>query len=101
MRFIIEYNDEVYKDIKKLKFTKSQLTKLKKKIENISCNPYPKNQGGLGEPLRSNLKGLMKFRFDNDYRVVYRLVEENGIMRIVVIGLRADSFVYRMANKRI
>ncbi len=100
MVFEIVYHEKVRKDIKDLRLNRTQLEKLKKKIESISRNPYPKENGGLGEPLKGTLKGLMKFRFDNDYRVVYRLVREEGQMKIIVIGLRADSLVYRKAEKR-
>jgi len=52
--------------------------------------------------LNCNLKskGLMKFRFDKDYRLVYRLVRQEGQMKIILIGLRSDSIVYREAKKR-
>jgi hypothetical protein len=42
----------------------------------------------------------MKFRFDKDYRLVYRLVRQEGQMKIILIGLRSDSIVYREAKKR-
>jgi len=43
---------------------------------------------------------LLLFRFDNDYRVVYKLFEEDGIMKMLVIGLRSDAEVYKIATKR-
>lgn len=100
MKFIIEYHEEIKKDIKKLKLSKSQMSGLKKKIENISCNPYSKKQGGLGESLKGSLKGLLKFRFDNDYRVVYKIVNKDSTMKIIVVGLRTDKIVYKLAYKR-
>ncbi len=100
MKFTIEYHKEVIKDIRKLKFSNIQLIKLKKKVESISKNPLPKSHGGLGEPLRYDLKGLLKFRFDNNYRVVYKLVKDKGIMKIIIIGLRADSLVYKTVTYR-
>jgi len=101
MLFEIYYHVKFAKDIEKLKLNKVQLIKLKKKIEDISRNPYPKEHGGLGESLNGNLKGLLKFRFDDNYRVVYRLEEKNGIMEVIIIGLRKDSSVYFDAIKRI
>jgi len=68
MKFKVIYDERVQKDLKKMRFSKIKLKKLKKKIEDISKNPYSKVDGGLGETLKGNLKGLMKFRFDNDYR---------------------------------
>jgi len=98
--YSIEYHEKVFDDIKKLKLTKNQLYKLKYKIENIARNPYPKSHGGLGEPLSGNLKGLLKFRFLNDYRVVYKILKEDDAVKIIVIGLRRDMLVYNMAVKR-
>ncbi len=101
MLFEIIYYQQMAKDIKKLKLTKFQLIKLKKKIEDISHNPFPKQQGGLGELLSGNLKGLLKFRFDNDYRVIYSIVKEDNVMKVIVIGMRADKLVYKEAGKRL
>ena len=100
MSMEIEYHEKLLKDFKKLKLSNDQLIKLRKKITDISRNPYPKSQGGLGEPLRSNLKGLLKFRFDDDYRVVYRIIKEDDVMKIIVVGLRTDSLVYNKAEER-
>lgn len=66
-----------------------------------SINPFPKTLGGLGEALTGELKGLPKFRFDQDYRVVYKLVEVDKTMKIIIVGLRVDKTVYRNAQKRI
>ncbi|MDM8534701.1 type II toxin-antitoxin system mRNA interferase toxin, RelE/StbE family [Clostridiaceae bacterium HSG29] len=100
MKFEVIYDQRVQKDLKKLKFSKIELKKLKNKIENISKNPYSKLNGGLGETLKGNLKGLMKFRFDNDYRVVYKVFKQDGVMKIIIIGLRSDKEVYHKANNR-
>ena len=100
MKFKVIYDERVQKDLKKMRFSKIKLRKLKKKIEDISKNPYSKVDGGLGETLKGNLKGLMKFRFDNDYRVVYKIFKQDGVMKIIVIGLRSDKEVYYQASKR-
>ena len=94
MKFIVIYDERVQKDIKKLLFSKIKLKKLKKKIEDVSKNPYSKLNGGLGETLKGNLKGLMKFRFDNDYRIVYKIFKQDGVMKIIIIGLRSDKEVF-------
>lgn len=96
----IEIGREVKKDIKKLKLSSLQIQKLQLKINEIAINPLPKSEGGYGEPLSSALKGLMKFRFDNDYRVVYQLIRTDEVMKIVIIGLRSDLEVYRNAELR-
>ena len=100
MKFKVIYDERVQKDLKKMRFSKIKLKKLKKKIEDISKNPYSKVDGGLGETLKGNLKGLMKFRFDNDYRVVYKIFKQDGVMKIIVIGLRSDKEVYSKSGKR-
>ena len=97
----IEIGREVQKDIKKLKLTHLQIQKLQLKINEVAVNPLPKAEGGYGEPLSSNLKGLMKFRFDNDYRVVYQLIRTEEVMKVIIIGLRSDLEVYRNAALRI
>jgi mRNA interferase RelE/StbE len=86
--------------MKKLVLSKKQKLNVIDKVEAVSQNPYPKTQGGYGEPLVENLSGLLKFRFDNDYRVVYKLIEVDGIMKVLVIGLRKDKEVYREADRR-
>ncbi len=73
----------------------------KKKIEMIAKNPFPKSLGGLGEPLRGELKNLLKFRFNNHYRVVYQLKIEQTRINILIVGLRADGQVYQAATNRL
>lgn len=101
MTYEIRYHEKVIDDIRQLRLTKSQLQKLKDKLEFISKNPYPKSVGGLGEPLSGELKGLLKFRFWNVYRVIYKLEEKDGVMKILIIGLRKDMLVYDIVKKRI
>ena len=100
MQFKVEYHPSFNKDMKKLGLSKKQKLTVLNKVEAVSRNPYPKTQGGYGEPLVGNLSGLLKFRFDNDYRVVYKLVEVEGVMKVLVIGLRKDKEVYKEADRR-
>jgi len=99
-KFILKWHEAVKKDIKKLKFSKGQIIKLTEKAKKVAVNPLPKVKGGYGEPLTGNLKGYLKFRFDGDYRVCYRLEEVEGIMEVVIVGLRKDSTVYSELGKR-
>lgn len=96
----ILFASEVKKDVQKLRFNKIQILKFEQKVKEIAANPLPKTEGGYGEPLSGNLKGLLKFRFDNDYRVVYRLIKEDEVMKILIIGLRSDKEVYHDAAQR-
>ncbi len=100
MKFSVLYHPAVKRDVAKLKLSKKSQLKLKRKIEAVSQNPYPKAVGGLGEVLSGDLKGLLKFRFDNHYRVVYQLVVENRQMKILIIGIRSDGDVYNNVLKR-
>ncbi|MCK5759114.1 MAG: type II toxin-antitoxin system mRNA interferase toxin, RelE/StbE family [Clostridiales bacterium] len=101
MSYSIEYHEKVFDDIRKLKLTKKQLSKLKRKIESIAMNPFPKSLGGLGEPLHGKLKGLLKFRFIDDYRVVYKIFREKDVLKIIIIGMRKDLSVYKKVKDRI
>ena len=97
----IIWDNAVAKDIKKLKLTKIQIAKLRDKVSLIAKNPLPKARGGYGEPLAKELSDYLKFRFDGDYRVGYKLKEENSVMTIIIIGLRKDSNIYTELQKRI
>jgi len=97
----IIWAESVQKDIRKLKLTKVQISNLRDKANKIAQNPLPKARGGYGEPLAKDLKDYLKFRFDGDYRVGYKLKEENGVMIIVIVGLRKDSNIYKELEKRI
>ncbi len=101
MKFAVYYHPAVKEDIKKLRFNQKSRRQLKKKIEMIAKNPFPKSLGGLGEPLRGKLKNLLKFRFNKHYRVVYQLILEDDKMNILIVGLRADGEVYRQAETRL
>ncbi len=96
IKFNIVYHPVVKKDIKKLKLDKSTQLELKTKIENVCKNPYPKHVGGLGEPLKGDLKGLLKFKFKRDYRVVYQLEYSHNQMRVLIVGID----VYQQLSKR-
>ena len=99
--FKIKYHEKFPKDVKKLKLTKKQMISLKTKLEEVAEKPYPKSEGGLGESLRNNLFGFLKFRFDENYRVVYRLVIKDEVMSVIIVGMRKDKEVYKEVQKRI
>jgi len=101
MSYKIFYDKRVAKDIKKLRLTNAQKEKLKHKIIEVSQNPISKSEGGYGEALKGNLKGYLKFRFDSNYRVIYKIEVIDNVMKIIIIGLRKDSTVYEEMDKRI
>lgn len=76
-----------------------------KGIQKVSKNPLPKQQGGYGKPLGNkdgtDLTNLMKIKFrDIGIRVVYKIIRENTVMKIVVVSARSDEKVYSEAAKR-
>jgi len=104
MAWIIEYIKEAETDLRELDH--SQQLQVVKAIKKVSNNPLPNTKGGYGKPLGShltgNLTGYLKIKLKKlGIRVVYRLVEEKGIMRIIIISIREDEEVYRMIQERI
>lgn len=100
MTYKVIYHEKFQKDLTKLKFGREKVERVLDKIDIVAKNPEPKSQGGLGEPLSGDLSGLLKFRFDSDYRIVYKLELVNGQMEVLIIGLRKDKQVYKEAKKR-
>lgn len=100
----IEYIPAALEDLRSL--DRSQQLQVLKAIEKVSANPLPNSEGGLGKPLGShsgaNLTGYLKIKLLKlGLRVVYRVVRENNVMRIIVISVRDDEAVYKLARDRI
>jgi mRNA interferase RelE/StbE len=100
----VEYLREALVDMKLLDY--SQQLQVVKAINKVAANPLPQTEGGLGKPLGNkggtNLTGYFKIKLLKlGLRVVYKLVKENGVMKIIVISARADDEVYITAQKRI
>jgi mRNA interferase RelE/StbE len=101
--WIVEYTREAESDLKSL--DRSQLLQVLKAIDRVSVNPLPNSEGGYGKPLGNrmsiNLTGYLKIKLRNlGLRVVYSVVREKGIMRIIVISVRDDDAVYQLVKKR-
>jgi len=104
MKWKIEYLKESLKDLKSLDH--SQKLQVLKAIDKVSQNPLPNFEGGYGKPLgnkaNTNLTGYFKIKLLKlGIRVVYGLVKERGIMKIIVISIRKDETVYQIAVDRI
>ena len=104
MTWIIEYIKAAADDLKNLDH--SQQIQVIKAIKKVSANPLPVNKGGYGKPLGShlsgNLTGYLKIKLLKlGLRVVYRLVEDQEIMRIIIISVREEEKVYKMIQNRI
>ena len=76
-----------------------------KAILKVSENHLPISEGGYGKPLGNknavNLTGLLKVKLKaSGIRIVYQLIREDGMMKIIIVGVREDNEVYREAAER-
>ena len=99
----IEYIKAAEKDL--LALDRAHQLQVLKAIEKGSVNPLPINEGGLGKPLGShsgnNLSGYLKIKLLKlGIRVVYQVVREDSVMKIIVISVRDDETVYKLARDR-
>lgn len=99
----IEFLQEAEKDMKKLDH--SVQIQVLKGIRKVSQNPLPVEEGGYGKPLGNksgtNLTNFMKIKFrDLGIRVVYKVEQVEGVMKIIIVSARKDEQVYREAAKR-
>lgn len=104
MDWAIEYKTEAQKDLKLL--DRSQQIQVLKAIRKVSANPLPQSEGGLGKPLgsknNSNLTGYYKIKLRSlGLRIVYGLIRDKNVMKIIVISVRDDQSVYKIATDRI
>lgn len=103
MEWKIEYIKEAQKDLKKL--DPYNRKKILKAINKTAERPLPPPDG-IGKPLgnhtNSKLSGYYKIKLRGlGYRVVYKLVTDRKIMRVVVISIRDDDAVYKEVERRI
>ena len=103
MEWKIEYIKEAQRDLKRLDPYNRKL--ILKAIEQTAERPLPPPDGigrPLGNPATSKLSGFFKIKLRNlGYRVVYSLVRDKEIMKIIVISVRDDEAVYKEAERRI
>ena len=103
MTWKIEYIREAQRDLQKLDPYNRRI--ILKAIEKTAERPLPPPDG-IGKPLghhaSSNLTGYYKIKLrDLGYRIVYGLVREGNVMKVIVISIRDDEAVYREAERRI
>ena len=72
----------------------------------LLINPLPNTEGGYGKPLSnlsdSKLAGLMKIKLKSSgLRIVYKLEKSDDEVLVIIIGARAESKVYKDAEKRV
>ena len=103
MKWTVEFIKEAQKDLQRLNPYNQRL--ILKAISKTAERPLPPPDG-IGKPLgnhsAANLSGFYKIKLrDLGYRVVYSLEIENGVMKIIIIFVRADEEVYKEAERRI
>ena len=75
-------------------------------LEKLRINPLPKFKGGYGIPLGNdtttgNLSTYLKLKARGfGIRIVYELIEEDGISKVIVIGMTYNRSIYRKQNRR-
>ena len=99
----VEYLKEAVEDLKRLDH--SQRLQVLKAIDKVSGNPLPQNEGGYGKPLgnrdSTRLAGYLKIKLKKlGLRVVYKLIREKYVMKVIIVSARADDEVYLLAQKR-
>lgn len=80
----------------------SQQMEVAKAIDKVMENPLPMQEGGYGKPLGGKLAGCCKIKLKKSgIRVVYKIERLENEMRVIVIGLRHNSDVYKLAESRV
>ncbi len=103
MIWSIEFLEEAKRDLKNLDH--SVQVQVLKGIRKVSKNPMPVQEGRYGKPLGNktgvNLTNLLKIKFrDLGIRVVYKTIQVDNVMKIIVVSARTDEQVYREVGKR-
>lgn len=81
----IEYVESIKEDLASI--SKANRKQIRKAIEKkLGTNPIE-----FGKPLQYSLKGLRRLRV-GDYRVIFKIEEEEDIVLIVKIGHRRDVY---------
>ena len=80
----------------------SQQIEVAKAIDKVKENPLPMQEGGYGKPLSGKLAGCCKIKLKKSgIRIGYKIERTETEMKIIVIGLRKDFEVYKIAESRI
>ena len=104
MAWYIVYHEMARKDLHRL--DKTQRSQVLKAIEKVAHNPLSNHEGGYGKPLgnraTAQLAGYCKIKLrKSGLRVVYGIVREQEVMTIVVISIKNDETVYKLAEQHI
>ena len=104
MSWQIEYISKAREDF--LSLDHSQQIQVNKALAKVSQNPLPTSEGGYGKPLgnysASKLYGCYKVKLSKvGLRIGYSLVRDKEVMKVIIIAIRDDSAVYRIAERRL
>ena len=104
MNWDLEFLPEARKDLRKL--DGSQRQHVIKAINKTLKNPLPRSEGGYGIELGNkggvNLTNCLEIKLRGEgLRVIYKLIQTETEMLIVIIGAREDEKVYDDADERI
>ncbi len=94
----LEVKEEVQKDLSKLSSTQRMLVyKQFKKLQSA-----PELGDFLGHKAGYDLSGLRKLYVDRKkIRIVYRIIEMQIVVEVIVVGKREDMAVYAKAAERL
>lgn len=104
MSWKLRFLPEVRKDFRKL--GGSQKQHVSKAIDRTLINPLPHSEGGYGIELGHkggiNLTNCLEIKLRGEgLRVIYKLIQTETEMLVIIVGLREDEEVYNEANERI
>jgi len=104
MRWDVDFHPKAEKEFDKL--NGSPKLQVAKAIHKVSQNPLPQSEGGYGKLLGNNqsskLAGCLKIKLKSiGLRVVYQLVRDDKVMKIVIVSIRDDDEVYKEAERRV
>ena len=103
MSWDVQYLPEADKDFDSL--SRHQQILVKKAIKKVQENPLPQSEGGYGKPLGHkrglNLTNPLMIKLRNEgIRIVYKLINTESQMLVIVVGIREDNEVYEIAYGR-
>ena len=104
MTWELKYLPEAEKDFNSLSHYQQVI--VDKAIKKVKSNPLSQREGGYGKPLGhklgTNLTGYLKVKLRKEgIRIVYKLIQTESKMLVIVIGMREDDEVYEVAQNRI
>ena len=104
MNYTLPLIKEAIQDYKALDGSQRKI--VDKSLKRILVNHLPNTERGYGKPLSnlsdSKLAGLMRIKLKSSgLRIVYKLEKSDDEVLVIIIGTRAESKVYKDAEKRV